>query len=88
MTHPKLILHEVDNVLMKFIHERPSLFLAQVFETSLENATAIRMGGQNVYLASESVNNELNVLSRHTFDSLLDNMVPILILDALKNISL
>jgi len=44
MTHPKLILHEVDNVLMKFIHERPSLFLAQVFETSLENATAIRMG--------------------------------------------
>lgn len=43
-THPKLILHEIDNVLMKFIHERPSLFLAQVFETSLENTTAISMG--------------------------------------------
>jgi len=39
--HPKLILHEINNVFMKFIHERPSLFLAQVFETSLENATAI-----------------------------------------------
>jgi len=42
-THPKLILHEINNVLVKFIHKRPSLFLAQVFETSLENATAIRV---------------------------------------------
>jgi hypothetical protein len=43
-THPKLILHEVDNVLMKLIHERSSLFLAQVFETSLENTTSISVG--------------------------------------------
>ena len=41
LTYPELILHEINNVLMKFIHEWPSLFLAQVFETSLENATAI-----------------------------------------------
>ena len=41
--HPKLILHETNNVFMKFIHEQPSLFLAQVFETSLENTTAIRV---------------------------------------------
>jgi len=41
--HHKLILHEINNVFIKFIHEQPSLFLAQVFETSLENMTAIHV---------------------------------------------
>jgi hypothetical protein len=55
---------------MKFIHERPSLFLTQVFETSLENATAIRMGWKFENAALESWN-ETQTLGGYTLDEFL-----------------
>jgi ABC-type ATPase with predicted acetyltransferase domain len=58
---------------MKFIHERPSLFLTQVFETSLENTTAIRMGRKFENAALESWN-ETQTLSGYTLDEFLHDL--------------
>jgi hypothetical protein len=46
------------------------------------------MGGENVDLSSESFDDELNVLSWHTFDSFLHDVVAVLVLDTLQNINL
>jgi hypothetical protein len=43
LTHPKLILHEINDVLMELIHKWPSLFLSQVLEASLEDAAPVGM---------------------------------------------
>src|SRR6266849_5055599 len=58
---------------MKFIHERPSLFFTQMFETSLENATAIRMGRKFENVALESWN-ETQTLSGYTLDEFLHDL--------------
>lgn len=46
------------------------------------------MGSKDVDLAPEGIDHELNVLSWHTLDSLLHNVISILVLDTLKNIGL
>lgn len=59
-----------------------------VLQDSLNDPTTIRMGGENVDLSSESFDDELNVLSWHTFDSFLHDVVAVLVLDTLQNINL
>lgn len=46
------------------------------------------MGSENVDLTSESFDDELNVLSWNSLDGFLHNMVAILILDTLEDVSL
>ena len=59
-----------------------SLFPA-VLKHSLDDATAVGMGGQAVYLSDKGVEDEPNVLQGDPLDGFLDDMVSILILDAL-----
>ena len=59
-----------------------------VLQDSLNDSTTIRMGGENVDLSSESFDDELNVLSWHTFDSFLHDVVAVLVLDTFQNIDL
>jgi len=59
-----------------------------VLQDPLNDSTTIRMGGENVDLSSESFDDELNVLSWHTFDSFLHDVVAVLVLDTLQNIDL
>ena len=59
-----------------------------VLQDSLNDSTTIRMGCENVDLSSESFDDELNVLSWHTFDSLLHDVVAVLVLDTFQNIDL
>jgi hypothetical protein len=72
-THPKLILHEVDNVLMEFIHEWPSLFLPQVLEASLKNTTPVRVRREFENATLEGWN-ETQTIGRHALDKLLHNL--------------
>ena len=46
------------------------------------------MSGQALDLASERIDNKLNVLCRNSFYSFLDHVVPILVFNALEDIVL
>ncbi len=59
-----------------------------VLQDSLDDPTSVRVGGENVDLTFESFDDELNVLSWHTFDSFLHNVIAVLVLDTLQNINL
>jgi hypothetical protein len=59
-----------------------------VFQYPLDNPAAIRVSGKNVDLASEGFDDKLDVFSRDTLDSFLDNVVAILIFHALEDIGL
>lgn len=54
-----------------------------MLEHPLDDAASVWMSGKVVYLTVESIDDELDVLSRHTLDGLLDDVVTILVLDAL-----
>jgi hypothetical protein len=66
-------LHEVDDILVEFVHEWPSLFLPQVLETSLENTASVWMGRQLENAALES-RNETQTIGWHTLDKLLHDL--------------
>jgi hypothetical protein len=59
-----------------------------VLQNALDNTAAIRMSGKDMNLASEGVNNELDMLSWNAFNSLLHYVVSVLVLHALENIGL
>ena len=52
-THPELILHQMDGVLMKLIQKGPCLLLRQMLEASLQDAAAIRVRGKVVNVPTE-----------------------------------
>lgn len=53
-----------------------------MFQHALYDPTAVCMLGELVHLASESVDDELNMLRWNPLNGLLHDMVPILVLDA------
>lgn len=61
---PQIILHEVDNILVEFVHEWSSLFLPQVFETSFKDMASAWVGRQLKNAALES-ENETQTISWH-----------------------
>lgn len=56
-----------------------------MFQHTLNNPTAIRMCCQTMYLSGESVNDELDMFCRHSLDSLLNNMIAVLVLDTFEH---
>ena len=73
LSHPKLILHEIDNILVEFVHERSSLFLPQVFEASLKNTAPVWVSRQLENAALES-RNETQTVGGHTLNKLLHDL--------------
>jgi len=59
-----------------------------VFQYPLNDTAAIGMGSENVDLASEGLDDELNMFSRNSFDGFLDDVVSVLILDTLEDVRL
>jgi hypothetical protein len=59
-----------------------------VLQYPLNNSTPVRMRGENVHLALEGFDDELNVLSWDPLNSFLHNVIAILILNTLQNIDL
>ena len=54
----------------------------------LNDATSIRVSGKTVNLPSEGFDDKLNISSRDSFDGLLNDMVPVLVLHALENMTI
>lgn len=55
MAYPKLILHQVDGILVEFIQQGASLLVREMLEASLQYTTAIWVSGQIVDTATERV---------------------------------
>lgn len=83
-----LISDEHRSTLMKLFKNSSLVVGFAVFQYSLNDSASIWMSCQDVNLAPESFNDELDMLGRDSLDSLLNNMVAVLILDTLENISL
>jgi hypothetical protein len=60
--------------------------LLAVLQTSLYNPTAISVNTQMLNLASESLENKRYVVGVATLDSLLDDMISVLVFDASQNV--
>lgn len=59
-----------------------------VLQDSLNHTTAIGMGRQGVDLSSKGIDDEPDVFGRYSLDGFLDDMIAILIFDALEDICL
>jgi hypothetical protein len=59
-----------------------------VFQYPLNDTATVWMSGQNMHLASEGFDDKLNVLSWNTLDGFLDNVIAILVLHTLQDVSL
>jgi hypothetical protein len=73
---------------VEFFEDRGLVVWFAVLQYPLNDPAAIRMGSKDVNLASECFDNKLNVLSWHSLDRFLNNMVSILIFHALQDINL
>ena len=73
---------------VEFLQDRRSGGLFAVFEHTLDDTAAIRMSSQALDLSSKGVDDELDVLGGYTFDSFLNDMISILIFDALEDLVL
>lgn len=62
--------------------------LLAVLQHALYNPAAILVGRQFLNVTSERVNDELDMFSGYSLESLLDHMVPVLILDTFEDILL
>lgn len=51
----------------------------------MNNPTAIRMRCQNEYLSGKSANDELDMFCRDSLDSLLNDMIAVLVLDTFEH---
>lgn len=95
-----LLNHMLRDVVAVLIHDqgkRASVQLVQdvrprglltMLEHALDDTAAVGMGGQTVDLACKGIDDELDVLLRDAFDGFLDDVIAILILDALENLML
>ena len=81
-----MVLYEIwkiDNYLVK---DRTSLTFIAFFENSLDNSASISMDTKATYcsgLFNYGRDDEINAIRGHLFNALLNNMIPILIEDAL-----
>lgn len=77
-----LVLNERIGTHMKLLQDGClGLFIA-VLQHPLNHSAAVWVSRQRLNLPVESVNDELDMFSRYTFDCFLDDVVPVLVLDA------
>ena len=83
-----LILHEFLGIAVQFFENRGRLLLHTVLQYALNNATPVRMRGQVVHLLEHVRHDEVNGLGIAAFDTLLNNVISVLILDTLDDVAL
>ena len=82
-----LVLDQGLDVAVELLQDGSGLLGGAVLEDALDHPTAVRMGREVVHLTLERVYDELQSTWLHSLDALLHNVVPVLVLDALKNIA-
>ena len=73
---------------MEFLQYRRSGRLFAMFEHALYDTATVRMSSQALNLSSKGIDDELDVLCRYALDSLLNDVIAVLIFDALEDLIL
>ena len=71
---------------MEFLQYRRSGRLFAMFEHALYDTATVRMSSQALNLSSKGIDDELDVLCRYALDSLLNDVIAVLIFDALEDL--
>ena len=82
-----LVLDQSLDVTVELLQDGGGLLGGAVLEDALDHPTAVRVSREVVHLALERVDDELQPTWLHRLDTLLHDVVPVLVLDALKNIA-
>jgi hypothetical protein len=85
---PVLILDQQICAHVQLLQYRSLGAFVAMLQHTLDNTAAIRVCRKGVHLAIKSLDDELNVLSRNPLNGLLNNMVAILVLYTLKDVSI
>lgn len=75
----KLVRNELRCACMELLEDGPSVSLLAVLKHPLDDPAPVRVGGKFVDLPLEGVDDELHMLGRDPFDSLLDDMIAVLV---------
>lgn len=84
----ELVGNQVGGACMELGQNRFTVDLFTVFQHSLDDTAAVRVSCKSVDLTPEGVDDELDILRRHTFDGLLNDVIAILVPHALQNVVL
>lgn len=85
---PVLVRYQQGGALMELLQDGRLVVRLAVLQDPLDHPATIRVGGQDVDLASEGINDELYVLGGDPLNGFLDNVIAVLILDALEDVCL
>lgn len=82
---PKLIFYERMEFPKDLIDYWSCLFLCAILQDSLDYSTSICMYTKLTSILSNLLNNKINGIRRHFLNTFLDNMITILVINALNN---
>ena len=80
-----LIGNEVCTTSVEFLEDRIACIVFAMFEHPLDDSTSVGMSCKCCDLAGERIDDELDMLSRYSFDGFLDDVIAILVFDASEN---
>ena len=83
---PVLVLDQSLDVSVELLQDRGGLLPRAVLQDPLDDPAAVGVGGQVVHLAAEGINDELESAGLHGLDTLLDDVVAILVLHTLQHV--
>jgi len=84
----ELIRDEVGCACMEFTKNRFTINFFAVLEHSLDNPATIRVSCKSVHLATERIDDELDIVRGHSLNRLLNNVVTVLVSNALQHMIL
>lgn len=82
-----LILNELISSSVQLLKDTLSLFRGAMLENTLDHSTSVGVGAQGVDLPCECADHKLQSPRFDALDALLHHVVPVLIFDALQNVS-
>jgi hypothetical protein len=80
-----LILNQSESALVKLVEQPIPCIIFTMLEHTLNDSATIGMSGKALHLTLESLDNELDMFGRNALDSLLNDVVSILITDTCKD---
>lgn len=83
-----LVLHKRDGAAQQLLEDGSGLLLVAVFQNPLDNSASVWVSCEGVHLSGEGIHDELDEMRWYFLDALLDDVVAVLVLDALHYIAL
>ena len=83
-----LVLNQSLDVCVQLLQDGVGLLGVAVLQDTLDYSAPIRMCGEIEHLALECIDNELKTTGLNSFNTLLDDVITILVLDTLQHITI